>query len=213
MPANVSYDQAAATPYGAGTALHFLRELADLKPGEKLLVLGASGGVGRYAVQLGKHLGAEVTAVCSRSAFDLVRGLGADHLIDHRAEEFTRNGQCYDVIFDIADASSFSHSWGSLSDNGRYMSLYISMPLLAAVAWTSLRAGPKALFAIAQGEQAQTEELAGLLADGVIGPVIAERYPLDHLADAHTHADRGVHGEIVVTIGEPAAPRLVANGS
>ena len=204
IPDGIDFETAAATPYGAGTALHFLRDLARVKRGERVLILGASGGVGRYAVQLAKHLGAEVTAVCSRQAFERVRELGADHCIDHRTEDFTANGQRYDVIFDIADASSFTHSRGSLSATGRYMTLYISLSALAAVAWTALVGGQRALFAVVVGEQSRTQELAELLAAGVIRPVISERFSLDQIAEAHRMAERGLHGEVLITT--PPAP-------
>jgi NADPH:quinone reductase-like Zn-dependent oxidoreductase len=212
MPPGVGYDEAAAVPYGAGTALHFLRDLAAVQPGEKVLVLGASGGVGRYAVQLAKHLGAEVTAVCSRGAFEGVRALGADLLLDHRTEDFTLNGQRYDVIFDIADASSFRHSRGSLTATGRYMTLYISVPALLAVAWTALVGGPKALFAVVLGAQERTEELRELLAQGVIQPVFEAHFPLERLADAHALAEQGVHGEVMVDI-VPQALRPVVQSA
>ena len=148
-------------------------------------------------------MGAEVTAVCSRGAFDLVRALGADHVIDHRTEDFTDNGQRYDVIFDIADASSFRHSRGSLTDVGRYMTLYISVPALLAMAWTALVGGPKALFAVVLGAQARTEALRGLLEQGVIRPVFEAHFPLERLADAHGLAEQGVHGEVMVRVVEP----------
>jgi len=204
MPTGATYEQAAALPYGAGTALYFLRDLAAVQPGERVLILGASGGVGRYAVQLAKHLGADVTAVCSRETFDLARELGADRVIDYRSEDFTTNGQRYDVIFDVADASSYTHSRPSLTPHGRYMTLYISVPALLAVAWTALFGRAKALFAVVLGDQRRTEELGELLANGTLRPIVAHRFALSEVADAHACADAGVHGEVVVTMVEAA---------
>ncbi|MDG1482036.1 MAG: NAD(P)-dependent alcohol dehydrogenase [Myxococcota bacterium] len=200
MPSGTSHVDAAATPYGAGTALHFLRDLADVQAGESVLILGASGGVGRHAVQIAKHLGAEVTAVCSQPALALVTRLGADHVIDHAAEDFTASGRCYDVIFDVADASSFRHCRDALTPTGRYLTLYISLQALAATGWTALVGGKRAIFAIALGEQARTEALRDLLAQRVIRPVIAEQFPLEAVADAHTLAETGIHGEVMIVV-------------
>ncbi len=205
LPDHVDHEQGASISYGGGTALHFLRDLADLQPDERVLILGASGGVGRFAVQLTKHMGAEVTAVCSESAFELVRELGADHVMDHRTTDFTATAERYDVIFDIADASSFSHARSSLSPTGRYMTLYISISVFIAMAWTALIGGPKALFAVVMPGQARTEELRGLLDEGVLRAVVAERFPLSRLVDAHALGDAGAHGEIIVSVTPAAA--------
>ncbi len=212
LPQGVSHEAGAATPYGAGTALHFLRNLAKVQRGEHVLILGASGGVGRYAIQVAKHLGAEVTAVCSAATHELVRSLGADHVIDHRSQDFTTNGQRYDVVFDIADASSFAHSRGSLTDTGRYLTLYISLRAMLAMAWTALVGGPRALFDVAIGNQEQTRELAELLKTGVIRPVIEARYPFEDISGAHALADGGTHGEVIVQL-VAAPPVLVARAS
>ncbi len=198
-PGRLSGDEAAAIPYGAGTALHFLKEIAELLPGEKVLVLGASGGVGRFAVQIAKHLGAEVTAVCGRAGFSMVRELGADHLIDHRCEDFTRNGQRYDVILDIADASSFAHSRSSLTQSGRYLTLYVSVRVLAQMAWTGLRGGPRALFSVAVPGQEQMRALGELATQGLLRPVMAESYTLEKIALAHAAVESGdLHANVVV---------------
>lgn len=218
IPAGVGYTQAASVPYGAGTALHFLRDLAALTPGEKILILGASGGVGRYAIQVAKHLGAEVTAVSSPEAFDLTRSLGADHVLDHRSQDFTTAGVQYDVIFDIADASSFRHSRNSLTPNGRYLTLYISLVALFTMGLTALIGGRRSLFSVAMGTQAQTEDLADLLGQGLLRAVVAHQIPLARLIDAHTLAEQGVHGEVLIlptpqvnSLGSAAAGRLTAS--
>lgn len=209
MPERMGYDEAAAVPYGAGTALHFLRELAAVQPGESVLVLGASGGVGRFAVQLAKHLGAEVTGVCSRSNFERVRELGADHLIDYKSADFTHNGQRYDVVFDIAGASSFAQSRSSLTERGRYMTVYLSVGVLFQMARTALLGGPKAVFSVSFGDQAQMVELAELMAQGVLDPVIARRFPLERIAEAHTAVEGGVEGAVVVTMAPAEKLRTV----
>lgn len=201
MPAGLSYDEAAAVPYGAGTALYFLRDLGSLGPGDEVLIVGASGGVGRFAVQLAKHLGAEVTGVCSRRSFELVGSLGADHLIDHQSEDFTQNGKRYDVIFDIAGVTSFCRSRPSLTKNGRYLTLFISVAVLLQMAWTSIVGGPKAKFSVALSKQDDMEQLRELMEQGVIRPVIARRFPLERIADAHAEAEADrPHGSVLVTV-------------
>lgn len=209
MPAGVSYDEAAAVPYGAGTSLYFLRDLGKVRSGDKVLIVGASGGVGRFAVQLAKHMGAEVTGVCSRRNFELVRELGADHLIDYATEDFTQNGQQYDVIFDIADTTSFGRCRRSLTRNGRYLTLFISARVMAQMAWTSLFGGRRALFGIAMGTREATQQVRDLLEQGVISPVIAGRFPFESIAAAHTAAEsRRLAGAVVVTVASPQAPPL-----
>lgn len=199
IPAGITYEEAAAVPYGAGTALHFLRDLAAVQPGEKVLIVGASGGVGRFAVQVAKHLGAEVTGVCGADAFEMVKQLGADHLIDHRAEDFADNGQLYDVVFDIAGVSSFGGCQASLAPGGRYLTLLVSLGVLAQMAMTSVMGDKRALFSIALDDRDGTEQLRDLMQSGVLSPVIGHRFPLDRIAEAH--AETGRHGAVVVTLG------------
>ncbi len=207
MPEGMGYEEAASVSYGAGTAWHFLTELAQTQPGEQVLVLGASGGVGRYAVQIARHLGAQVTAVCSARNADLVRELGATHVIDYRAEDFRRSGRRYDVIFDIAGATSFRQSRASLTPRGRYLTVYLSVGVLVQMGWTALRGGQRALFSVAMGSQEQTRRLRELLVAGAIRPVVADRFPLARIADAHAAAERRqVQGSVVVTMGAAPTP-------
>ena len=202
MPSTLGHDEAAAVPYGAVTALRFLRDLGGVKPGDHVLILGASGGVGRFAVQLAKHLGAEVTGVCSREGFDLVRSLGADHLIDYQTESYSDNGRLYDVIFDIADATTFACARSSLKADGRYLTLFVSVGILLQMALTSVGGGQKAKFGIAMGTRDDLEELARLVERGIIRPVVARRFAFERIADAHVAAETGsVHGSVVVTLG------------
>jgi NADPH:quinone reductase-like Zn-dependent oxidoreductase len=201
IPDGVSYEDAAAVPYGGWTALHFLRNLANVQPGQSVLILGASGGVGRFAVQLAKHMGAVVTGVCSADNLALVRELGADHVIDYRAEDFAGNGRHYDVIFDIAGVGSFGRSRKSLTSTGRYLTLFVSFTVLFQMAWTALRGGQKALFDVAMGKQSDMRELGDLLDQGAIRPVVAHRLPLDRIAEAHATAESGrLQGSVLVTI-------------
>jgi NADPH:quinone reductase-like Zn-dependent oxidoreductase len=188
-PTPLGYDEAAALPYGAVTALHFLRDLAAVRPGEKVLLLGASGGVGRFAVQLAKHLGAEVTAVCSAANFELVRSLGADHVLDYATNDL--GTERYDVIFDVAGVTTFSRSRAALSDAGRYLTLILSVGVLLQMLVTSLRRGRKAKFAIAFCNRNNMEEIRDLAERGVLRPVIARHFPLAQIAEAHAARERG----------------------
>ncbi len=201
VPDGVSYEEAAATPYGAGTALHFLRDVGKLQPGERLLVLGASGGVGRFAVQLGKRMGAHVTGVCSGRNAELVRGLGADAVIDHRTTDVLGSSESYDVVFDIADATTFCESRRILAPRGRYMALALSVGVLVQQAVTSLFGGRRALFSIAEDNRERMQELGTLLADGVIPPVVGARFELDQVVQAHRAEEaRQAQGAVVVRV-------------
>ncbi|MGB1017067.1 MAG: NAD(P)-dependent alcohol dehydrogenase, partial [Nannocystaceae bacterium] len=144
IPEGFDYDEAAAIPYGAGTALAFLRDVAKVQPGERVLIVGAAGGVGRFAVQVARHLGAEVTGVCRGPDVELVRKLGASTVIDYQLEDFTDNGESYDVIFDTADGGRFNACRGSLNKGGRYVSVYLDTRMLVQMLVTSVFGDRKA---------------------------------------------------------------------
>jgi len=131
-PANITYEQAAAIAYGALTALFFLRK-ANIQRGQKVLIFGASGGVGNYAVQLARYFGAKVVGVCSTKKLEFVKSLGADIAIDYCKEDFTKNGQTYDVIFDTLGKTSVSHSKKSLKKNGFYLFATFGLPKLVQI--------------------------------------------------------------------------------
>lgn len=199
-PANLDHDQSAALSFGGTTALHFLRE-AKLSAGEKVLVNGASGAVGTAAVQLAKHFGAEVTAVCSSANADLVRSLGADHVIDYTTEDFTRNGRVYDVIMDTAGTAPFARSSASLRDGGRLLLVLGGMRDLLSIPWIALTNSRKVIGGTSKGTQSDLRLLAGLAERGEFTPVIDRRYRFDEIVEAHRYVDTGrKKGNVVVTL-------------
>jgi NADPH:quinone reductase-like Zn-dependent oxidoreductase len=200
-PSNLTYEEAAAIPVGAHTALHFLRDKASIQSGSKVLIYGASGGVGTYAVQLAKYFGAEVTGVCSNSNLELVRSLGADKVIDYTKEDFTESGEIYDVIYETVGKSSFSRGKNSLKEEGIYLAGNPGMSLMVQMAWTSMTSSKTVVFGPAPGGKEDLLFLKELIEQGQIKPVIDRRYPLEQVAEAHRYADKGhKKGHVVLTL-------------
>ncbi len=210
-PANLTDAEAASLLDGATTALHFLRDQGEIRPGQKILINGASGSVGSAAVQLARHFGAEVTGVCSIANVELVRGLGADRVIDYTQEDFTQSGQRYDVIFDAVGKSSFSRCKGALTEHGRYLSTVLGLPILLQMLWTSKFGSRKAKFA-ASGLRPANEKIADLrflkplMETGELKPVIDRCYPLEEVAEAHRYVDNGhKKGNVVILVAHNGA--------
>jgi NADPH:quinone reductase-like Zn-dependent oxidoreductase len=205
-PANLSDAEAASLLDGATTALHFLRDQGEIRPGQQVLINGASGSVGSAAVQLARHFGAEVTGVCSSANVDLVRSLGAHHVIDYTQEDFTQSGQRYDIIFDAVGKSSFARCKRVLSEHGRYLSTVLGLPILLQMLWTSKVGSQKAKFA-ASGLRPASEKiedirfLKTLMESGELKAVIDRCYPLEEVADAHRYVDTGrKKGNVVILV-------------
>ncbi len=187
----ITHEQAATLFFGAHTAWHFLK-MANIQPGQKVLIHGATGALGTYAVQLAKMLGAEVTAVCSTENFDLVRSLGADKLIDYKKEDFTKNGETYDVIFCTVGKSPFTDSVNSLSENGFYLrAVHLSIPTILQGMWISSTTNKKIIGGIATEHQEDLEYLKTLAEEGKIKPVISKTYSLDQIVEANRYVDTG----------------------
>ncbi len=204
MPEGTDYATAAAAPYGAATALSFLRDVGRVQPEEKVLIVGASGGVGRYAVQIARHLGAHVTGVCSGQHRKMVLSLGAHKVIDYAREDYTQGESTYDVIFDTSSGGGFNAARKVLSPAGRYLTVYLNLLVMAQAFVTALVGGRKVRSAVVLGDQDLTRDVGTLLAEGVIRPVIAEQFPLDHVVDAHAELEkRSSHGDVLVLIGSP----------
>ena len=199
-PANLTYGEAAAISFGGTTALDFFRR-GKLQRGERVLVNGASGGVGTAAVQLARHFGANVTGVCSAANIDLVRSLGADHVIDYTKEDFTKNGQTYDVIVDTAGTAPFSRSGGSLKKGGRLLLILGRLPDMLQVPWVSLTTSKKVIAGPANGRAEDLLFLAKLAEAGEFKPVIDRRYPFEQVAEAHRYVDTGrKKGNVIITL-------------
>lgn len=190
-PVNMTYEQAAAVPVGAATALFFLRK-GKIESGQKVLIYGASGSIGTFAVQLAKHFGAEVTGVCSTTNLELVESVGADHVIDYTREDFATNGETYDVIFDTVGKSLFSSGKQSLKKRGRY---------LLAEAGLSKMMSRKVITGLAPDKKQDLIFLKGLIEDGKLTSVIDRRYPLEQIAEAHAYVDKGhKKGNVIITV-------------
>ncbi|MCB9523973.1 MAG: NAD(P)-dependent alcohol dehydrogenase [Myxococcales bacterium] len=200
LPQGLSLQDAAVLPYGALTALHFLTQIGRVQAGERVLVVGAAGEVGRAAVQLAQHLGAVVTGVCRPSQFAEVRALGAAHVIDRDGPPLARRGARYDIIFDTAGVCGFCDVRRALAPRGRFMTLHLGVGVLVQMALTKLFGRRRALFGLALGSAAQVAELAGLWAAGAVRPRVAHRLPLTAIAEAHARrAARGLTGSVLVT--------------
>jgi NADPH:quinone reductase-like Zn-dependent oxidoreductase len=199
-PANLSYEEAAALSFGGTTALDFLRR-GKIQKGEKMLINGASGGVGTAAVQLAKHFGAEVTAVCSTANLDLVRSIGADRVIDYTKEDFARNGETYDLIMDTTGTAPFSRSKGSLKEGGRLLLVLGTLRDMLEIPWTSMTSRKKIVSGPASERKEDLRFLARLAESGEFKPVIDRRYPFERIADAHRYVESGhKRGNVVVTL-------------
>ncbi len=200
-PANMTYEEAAAVPGGAIIALNLLRKV-NIQSGQKVLINGASGGIGSAAVQLAKYYGAEVTGICGTPRLEFVKALGADKVIDYTKEDFTQSGETYDLIFDILGKSSFSRCKSSLKQNGRYLLASFKIRQLFQMLWTSMIGGKKVICALATntGDLPYIKEL---IEAGKIKAVIDRRYPLEQTAEAHRYVETGQKkGDVVITVGQ-----------
>lgn len=202
-PANLSFEEAAVLPYGALTASILLRRV-NLQPGQKVLINGASGTIGSAAVQLAKHAGAEVTGVCSTPRVDYVKALGADHVIDYTKEDFTKNGETYDLIFDVLGKSSFGRCKGSLNAGGRYLLASFHMRQLMQMLWTALtRSERRVTCALAMDKQEDLIHIKELAEAGALKVIIDKQFPLEQAADAHRYYESGQKaGKIVLTVAQ-----------
>ncbi len=200
-PAHISYEEAATIPFGGNTALHFLRR-GNIRSSQNVLIYGASGSLGTAAVQIAKNFGAEVTGVCSTANVELVKSLGADNVIDYTKEDFTKNGQTYDIIFDTTGKSPFTGCVKSLNQNGIYLrAVHMSLSSIVRGFWTSMTSNKKVIGGVADELKENLLFLKDLIEMGKLKPVIDRRYPFEQIAEAHRYVDKGhKRGNVAITV-------------
>jgi NADPH:quinone reductase-like Zn-dependent oxidoreductase len=200
-PVSLTYKEAAAIPFGGTTALHFLRK-AKIAAGQKVLIYGASGAVGTSAVQLAKYFGAEVTGVCSTTNIAMVKSLGADKTIDYTKEDFSKNGETYDIIFDTVGKSPFSGSIKSLKKNGYYLRVvHMALSPVVRGLWTSLVSNKKVIGGVTKETAEDLIFLNSLIEAGQLKPVIDRSYPLTEIVEAHEYVEKGhKKGNVMITL-------------
>jgi NADPH:quinone reductase-like Zn-dependent oxidoreductase len=199
-PAGLSFEAAATIPFGPNTALTFLRN-AKVGEGTKLLVIGASGSVGAYAVQLARLMGADVTAVCSGANAELVKSLGASHVIDYTSQDARRIGETFDVVFETVGSMTFSDVLPLLAPTGTFATAVMAPADIGPMIWPPARKGRKIVGGEAEATAGKMSYLADLMASGDLLPVIDSRYTLDTIRAAHARVDtKRKRGDVVVTV-------------
>jgi NADPH:quinone reductase-like Zn-dependent oxidoreductase len=199
-PANLSYEQAAAVPVGGLEALHFLRQ-SGVQAGDKILINGAGGTIGTMAVQLAKYNGAGVTAVDRSPKFDMLRSIGADHVIDYTQEDFTKSGESYDVIFDVVGKASFSGCVRSLKEGGFLLLANPRLTQMVRGRWTLMTSSKKVIIGTTSYKTEDLGFLRELIEAGKVKPVIDRRFPLEQIPEAHRYVEKGgKKGNVVITV-------------
>ncbi len=199
-PTNMTHEEAATVPVGGLEALNFLRK-GNIQSGQKVLINGAGGTIGTFAVQLAKYFGTEVTGVESTEKLDMLRSIGADHVIDYTQEDFTKSGETYDFILDIISKSSFSGSINSLRQNGHYLIANPGTSQKLRGRKISKKSSKKVIFGATYPKTEDLLFLKGLIEGGKIKSVIDRRYPLEQTAEAHRYVETGEKkGHVVITL-------------
>jgi NADPH:quinone reductase-like Zn-dependent oxidoreductase len=199
-PANLTFEEAAALSFGGSTALEMFKKAA-IKPGERVLVVGASGGVGTASVQIAKHFGAHVTGVTSTGNVDLVRSIGADAVIDYTKEDFTKSGETWDIIVDTTGTAPFSRSEGSLKEGGRLVLVLGGIGDLLGAPFVAMRGSKRVIAGPVSEPPENLPILADLAAAGEFRPVIDRSFPFAEIVEAHRHVDSGrKRGNVVVVM-------------
>ncbi len=199
-PANTTFEEAATVPVGGLEALHFLRQ-GNIQSGQRILINGAAGTIGTFAVQLAKHFGAEVTAVDSTEKLDMLRSIGADHISDYTQEDFTKSGETYDFILDIVSQSSFSGSLRSLKPDGCYLIANPGLSQRIRGRWTSMMGSKKVIFGTTSPKTKDLVFLKELIEAEILKTVIDRCYSLEQIAEAHRYVETGLEkGHVVITL-------------
>lgn len=204
-PTNMIYEEAVSVPNGSLTALPFLRDKGQIQSGQSVLIYGASGSVGTAAVQLAKYYGTTVTGVCSTTNLEMVKSLGADHVIDYTQKDFTQNGKIYDIIYDTVGKLSFANCKDSLTDQGTYLTTIPTPGIMLRALWPA-NSGKKVKF-LAAGLRSAKDKikdlafLTELIDAGQLKAVIDKVYPLEEMAEAHRYVEKGhKKGNVVITV-------------
>ena len=200
-PANITYEEAAAISLAGNTALYFIRDLGKVHAGQKILIHGASGAIGTYAVQLAKYYGAEVTGVCSGTNAEMVKSLGADKIIDYTKEDFTKNSEKYDVIFDVVGKIRFSQCKSQLKPKGIYLENLLELSDILKMVWTSIIGGKKIKGGVSVESVENLNFFLELIEMGKLKPVIDRSYPLEQTVEAFKYVEKGhKKGNVVITV-------------
>ena len=202
-PANSTYEEAAAVPTAGFEALHYIRE-ANIRTGKKVMIIGAGGSIGTFSIQLARHFGAEVTGVDSTEKIDLMRSIGANHVIDYTQEDYTNWGELYDLIIDVVGKRAVARRLKLLKPEGIYFLAYAGLSNVVLSMWVSMTGNKKLKIGSASQKKEDLLFLKELIELGEIKPVIDRYYPLAQMADAHRYAETGhKKGNIVITVGHP----------
>jgi NADPH:quinone reductase-like Zn-dependent oxidoreductase len=200
-PSNMGFPESASLVDGATTALFFLKEKANIQKWQKVLINGASGSIGTFAVQLAKYFGADVTGVCSTKNIELVKSLGADKVVDYTKEDFAETGDTYDIIFDTVGKSSFAHCSKALKSKGKYISTVMNFKLILQSILTNLGNKKKVIFAMSLNKTEALNFIRTLSEAGKLKTIIDRQYPLEELAAAHEYVEKGhKQGNVVITV-------------
>jgi NADPH:quinone reductase-like Zn-dependent oxidoreductase len=196
-PDLLNWDEAAALPFGANTALYFLRDLGNIQTGQEVLIIGASGSIGTASVQVAKYFGATVTAVWSGANVEMVTSLGADKVIDYTKEDFTKNQETYDLIFDVVGATTFDRCQNSLKPRGIFLQNVMGLIDLVRVLWTSITGRKKLKGGVAMQNQGRMNFIVQLAQDGKLKPVIDREYPWSTSGKPSSMLSRGTRREML----------------
>lgn len=202
-PGIMSFDEAASVVDGATTALFFLKEKARIQKGQKVLINGASGSIGTFAVQLAKYFGTEVTGVCSTKNIGLVKSLGADNVVDYTKEDFAISGDTYDIIFDTVGKSSFAHCKKALNNGGRYVVTVMTMKHLLQSLLTAFGNKKKVIFGMSVNKTEALNFIRTLIEEGNLKTIIDRQYPLEETEQAHAYVENGhKQGNVVIAVAQ-----------
>jgi NADPH:quinone reductase-like Zn-dependent oxidoreductase len=200
-PADMRWEEAAAISLAGNTALFFIRDLAKIQAGQKILIHGASGAIGTFAVQLAKYYGAEVTGVCSAANAEMVKSLGADKVIDYTKEDFSKSDDRYDFVFDVVGKTTFSECKDLLKQKGIYLENMLELRDILTMMWTSIIGGKKIMGGVSKESTENLKFLLELIESGKLKPVIDRSFPLEKTAEAFRYVEKGhKKGNVVIII-------------